>query len=199
MEYKKRNGFFTFCFSFIPGAVEMYMGFMKNGVSLLATFVIMSIVYALDLPFISLVASGAMAVIWVYAFFHAWNMYRLNGNVLMGMEDRYIWTEFGLPREFKIEEAKLRRVVAIVFIFVGASLMWDAFIACIGNIIVHFFSDGFWNSLYEILDRFPRAAIAIVFICVGIRLIKGKKKELGITADTECIKDNAADATGETN
>ena len=35
---RKKNGFFTFIWSFMPGAAEMYMGFMKCGISLMVLF-----------------------------------------------------------------------------------------------------------------------------------------------------------------
>ena len=35
---KKKSGFWTFIFSLLPGAAEMYMGFMKMGVSLMGLF-----------------------------------------------------------------------------------------------------------------------------------------------------------------
>ena len=38
MKQQKKGKFLTFMFSFIPGAAEMYMGFMKMGVSLMALF-----------------------------------------------------------------------------------------------------------------------------------------------------------------
>ena len=38
MKTKKKNRFFTFCFSLMPGAAEMYMGFLKTGLSLMVTF-----------------------------------------------------------------------------------------------------------------------------------------------------------------
>ena len=34
----RKNSFFTFLFSFVPGAGEMYMGFMKQGLSLMTLF-----------------------------------------------------------------------------------------------------------------------------------------------------------------
>ena len=176
MEYKKRNGFFVFCFSFIPGAVEMYMGFMKNGVSLMATFMVFCVGVMLDVPVISLLGAGASVIIWFYAFFHAWNMYRLNGNVLMGMEDRYIWTEFGLPGKVKIQDEKFRRVLAIAFIFGGASVLWENVYVCVRE----FVPSEIWYSFAPILRNVPQTIISIIFIYVGIRLIKGKKKELGI-------------------
>ena len=42
MKQQKKGKFFTFIFSFIPGAAEMYMGFMKQGVSLMADFNLLS-------------------------------------------------------------------------------------------------------------------------------------------------------------
>ena len=35
---KKKSSFLTFCFSFLPGAGQMYMGFMKRGISLMSSF-----------------------------------------------------------------------------------------------------------------------------------------------------------------
>ena len=40
MKTKKKNRFLTFCFSMLPGAAEMYMGFMKTGVSLMSLFML---------------------------------------------------------------------------------------------------------------------------------------------------------------
>ena len=38
MVQKKKNKTFTFLCSFLPGAAEMYMGFMKNGLTLMLLF-----------------------------------------------------------------------------------------------------------------------------------------------------------------
>ena len=35
MKTKKKSNFLTFCFSMMPGAAQMYMGFMKMGTSLM--------------------------------------------------------------------------------------------------------------------------------------------------------------------
>ena len=36
--YRKKNKFLTFIFALLPGAAEMYMGFMKMGLTLLSLF-----------------------------------------------------------------------------------------------------------------------------------------------------------------
>ena len=50
MKPRKKNNFFTLVCSFCPGAAEMYMGFMKSGLSLLVVFAI---------PMWSVAANGA--------------------------------------------------------------------------------------------------------------------------------------------
>ena len=40
MKTKKKSRFLTFCFSLLPGAGEMYMGFMRMGLSLMLLFIL---------------------------------------------------------------------------------------------------------------------------------------------------------------
>ena len=54
---KKKGKLLTFCWSLIPGAGEMYLGFFKQGISLMAAFaVLLAVSYThLTLPTTSLV------------------------------------------------------------------------------------------------------------------------------------------------
>ena len=69
MRQQKKNKFFTFIFSFMPGAAEMYMGFMKQGVCLLALFLLSFIIprqlrlYDAELPCVIFVWSASFAAI----------------------------------------------------------------------------------------------------------------------------------------
>ena len=40
---KKKGKLLTFCWSLIPGAGEMYLGFFKQGISLMAAFAVLDI------------------------------------------------------------------------------------------------------------------------------------------------------------
>ena len=68
---RKKNGFWRFIFSLLPGAGEMYLGFMKMGVSLMSLFfVIIAVASYMDIGpmvFIALIA-------WFYSFFHVNNL-----------------------------------------------------------------------------------------------------------------------------
>ena len=65
---KKKGKLMTFLWSLIPGAGEMYLGFFKTGVSLMAAFVLLlSLAGFLQLNVLSLLAP----VVWFYSFFHS--------------------------------------------------------------------------------------------------------------------------------
>ncbi|MEG2852692.1 MAG: hypothetical protein RR879_07545, partial [Hydrogenoanaerobacterium sp.] len=67
----KKNSFLTFCFAFIPGAGQMYLGMMKRGVSIMLAFAVITAVAGfLNLPLISVV----LPVIWFFSFFDTFNI-----------------------------------------------------------------------------------------------------------------------------
>ena len=108
MEYKKKNGFLAFCFSFIPGAAEMYMGFMKNGLSIMVTFaVLVSVFWYSGLDGL---ASLAIAV-WLFAIVHAWKLRKSCKNATGKIEDRPVFAE--------LKEGKCLIELAIAMVIVG--------------------------------------------------------------------------------
>ena len=66
---KKKNGFLTFCFAFIPGAGQMYLGYMHRGLSIVGAFALITMAAS----FFSYFGLGVLAVllpiIWMYSFF----------------------------------------------------------------------------------------------------------------------------------
>ena len=87
---KKKNGFMTFIFSFIPGCAEMYWGYMKNGVSILALF-------CASVFLSGIFGNGAFmllaVVVYAYAFFHARNMAHMSDEEFAETEDAYLISE----------------------------------------------------------------------------------------------------------
>ena len=68
MMRRKRGSFFTFLCSLMPGAAEMYMGFMKQGISLMTTFILCIVVPSvLRLSDAFVLFAG---LVWAYGFFH---------------------------------------------------------------------------------------------------------------------------------
>ena len=72
MKPRKKNSFWTFIFSLVPGAAQMYMGFLKSGISIMILFIIplmfSAMMYGGD--YLSLIS----AVVYAVGFFHARNL-----------------------------------------------------------------------------------------------------------------------------
>ena len=64
-----KNGFLTFCCAFIPGAGQMYQGYMKRGLSLILMACCIGMVSSLLNPVMLL-----LVVVWMYSFFDTFNL-----------------------------------------------------------------------------------------------------------------------------
>ena len=84
---KQKKGFLLFISSLIPGAGEMYMGFFKQGISIMTLFwAIIAIAGGLNIS--SLVIF--LPVLWFYSFFHVHNLKELPEEEFYAIEDNYI-------------------------------------------------------------------------------------------------------------
>ncbi|HAF27037.1 MAG TPA: hypothetical protein DCG85_06960 [Lachnospiraceae bacterium] len=185
MKQKKKSRFLTFIFSFLPGAAEMYMGFMKNGFSLMMVFFISFLPMMLfeNLAFMMII-SGA---IWFYGFFHARNVAGMDDSDFMQWDDKYIWEEFASGSGKGIDPKTAVRWLAVVLILVGISQIWDYLYKIICTLI----PENYWNDIYPLIQKIPQLAFSILFIIIGINLIKGKKKELDLSAGENTASETA--------
>ena len=67
----KKNGFLTFIFACIPGAGQMYYGYMQRGLSLITMFIACFIVEAIINPLAALAI-----IVWMYSFFDTYDLVR---------------------------------------------------------------------------------------------------------------------------
>lgn len=167
----KKNGFWRFVFSLLPGAGEMYMGFMKMGVSLMSMFFVMiAIASYMDIGpmvFIALIA-------WFYSFFHVHNLAGLPDEEFYAVEDEYLF----LPQESMEKGREMvgayRKTIAIILIVIGVVMTWKSAFRMLDNYIPAF--------IYRIIDdityRIPQLAVGIAVIILGVHMISGKKKQL---------------------
>lgn len=171
MKQQKKNKFFSFMCSFIPGAAEMYMGFMKQGISLMAlcAVTIVGAACGLEVIFIPL-----LVLVWFYSFFHARNMASLPDEDFNSLSDAFIWEGVMEEKEFKISSPVIRKWAAGILIAIGAAMLWENF----SSIIYHLIPDRYWDIIYPMVNRIPELVIALLIIVIGFRLIAGKKEEL---------------------
>ena len=171
MKQKKKSRFWTFCFSFIPGAAEMYMGFMKMGLSLMSIFIVIVFVTAI-LNIGPLVFIAALA--WFYSFFHARNIAKMDQFEFDEMKDEYLFE----LNQVKTEEIKSvianQKAIAYVLIGIGVYLVWKSFFRVIYWIAPVRFQNLFWSME----DIFTRLVLGVIIVFAGLYLIRGKKREL---------------------
>lgn len=173
---RKKTGFWTFIFSLIPGAGEMYLGFFKQGVSLMLLFfavITLSSSSGVEI-FIML-----LPIIWFYSFFHVHNLTSLPDEEFYALEDSYLWDSAqgsllnGLPQT--LTSRKGQRVIGILFVLIGLSSLWSV----LRSFLYRYVDEAFYTTyIRPLLDNIPRALIGILIILIGVWLIAGKKKEL---------------------
>lgn len=168
---RKKSSFLTFCFSLLPGAGQMYMGFMKRGVSLMSLFF-------LDIFLASWLNLGPLVyiipIIWFYGFFDTHNLRSTPDEEFYTLEDDYIlYPEFSKEKS-NIIQGKYRNVLAIALIVIGVSVLWNNFFRILDRIMPSYVSDILRSFGYY----FPQLILATSIIALGVYLIRGKKRDL---------------------
>jgi hypothetical protein len=179
---RKKSGFLTFCFSFLPGAGQMYMGFMKRGVSLMSAFWLLIFLASwLNLGPLMF----AMPVIWFFAFFDTLNLRAMPDDEFYAMEDNYILLPDLSSSKMKLFQEKYRNIIALVLIIIGFAILWNNAYDIISDILPEELS----YFMYRVGYYFPQLLIGFAIIAFGLYLIRGKKKDLDSQDKTTAIQD----------
>lgn len=169
---KKKNKFLTFIFSLLPGAGEMYMGFMKMGVSLMSCFFLTVMIANLGMfDFVLCVT----VIIWFYSFFHVHNLAGLPDEAFFEVKDVYLLPFAGKEDGKMTITGTYRKVVAVTLIVIGISGLLRAFYYVSAKYIPQAVRVLLSDFIFYYL---PRVAFSIAVIVLGIYMIRGKKKQL---------------------
>ncbi len=170
---KKKNGFLTFIFSLLPGAGEMYMGFFKQGISIMSAFFMLIFVSSwLNLGPLMF----TLPVLWFYSFFHVHNLASLRDEEFYSIEDKYLFNYDDSKIQELLGRNKGRKILAIVLILFGVSAIFDIVMQVLESILNIMNIDMGWY--YSISYNMPQFVFGLAIILLGIHLIRGKKKEL---------------------
>ena len=166
---RKKNKFWNFWFSCMPGAGQMYQGFMKKGVSIMVVFwglIALIAYFEIDEMVFCL------PVIWFYGFFDGIHTNSLPDEEFAILKDEYLF----IHNDFNgINLKKFRMPAAVLLIFVGAYSLLRVFVG--GLLESHIF---YWDSpiIYVMDNMLPKTIFSIAIIWFGLYLIRGKKEEL---------------------
>lgn len=163
---KKKNAVLTLGFACIPGAGQMYQGYMKRGLSLVSIFAL--VIWLATLVDTMLIFA---CIVFMYSFFDTFN---LRAQLMEGTAppDEYL---FHLG-----EDAQLRRALQSSHKIVGWALVAAGVYALYENFMRSIIQELWENELYwlaEILQKLPTLALCVGLIAVGLWLVRGPRVE----------------------
>ena len=184
----KKNGILTLLFAFIPGAGQMYQGYMKRGLSLVLMAAAIGMASMLIPPI-----AFALLVVFMYSFFDTFN---LRAQISMGTapEDDYLV-------HFDPQDKRLARLLLDSHKLVGWALIAFGALIAYENIIMNLLNDVLWRwgrdsvvfrAFYLVMDRLPDVVLCVALILCGVWLVRGPQKAGKKQAEAQ--EDAAGDA-----
>lgn len=175
---KQKHGFWVFIFSLIPGAGEMYMGFKKQGLSIMLLF-------WGSIALASITGLGWLAmflpVIWFYSFFNVHNLKSLSEEEFYSVEDNYILHMDQLSGDMGKFLQKHQSAAAWVLILLDICILWSRFTSLLYLIV----PTNIVDYVYNICNSLPQIIIAAGIIAAGIYLLTQQKKKLKQETETK--------------
>ena len=168
----KKNGILTLLFAFVPGAGQMYQGYMKRGLSLITLFCVGIMAGVLLLEPLAIPA----LIVWMYSFFDTFNL-RAQIIAENAPADDYLvhinWKDKRM-QDFMMDSHKL---LGWGLIALGAMVAYQ-------NIIMRVLGDVMWRwgqnnpffrAVYLVLDELPQIVACVALVICGIWLVRGPK------------------------
>ena len=164
-----KNGFLTFCCAFIPGAGQMYQGYMKRGLSLITMFCV-----AFGAGTLLEVLYVAMPIVWMYSFFDTFN---LRAQIIADTAPADDYLVHFDPRDKRLARALLdsHKLVGWLLIAFGALIAYQNLIMNIFGDLVYRWghSSPVFRALYLVMASLPDVVVCVVLIVCGVWLVKG--------------------------
>lgn len=159
----KKNALLTFIFACIPGAGQMYYGYMRRGLSLVTLFCVASGIGVIIPPILL-----ATPIIWMYAFFDTYDLirYLVSGNP---KPDDFIWGDRIDLGRFKTFTPRGNHIIGWVLVACGVWVLFDSWVAPILHDV--FITLGIEYLYYNLVGQLPTIIVAGLLIYFGIRLL----------------------------
>ena len=184
----KKNGILTLLFALIPGAGEMYQGYMKRGLSLITMFCLSTFLGAWTQ--IAIFYIGA-PIIYMYSFFDTFNLRAQIGLDAAPADDYLI--------HFDMRDRRLEQLMAERHKLLGWLLIAFGGMVAYQNIIMNSLGDLLWRwgkespifrALYLVMDQLPEVLVCVVLIVCGIWLVKGPRTAKKNAPKTESAEED---------
>lgn len=157
----KKNAFLTFIFACIPGAGQMYYGYMKRGTSLLVYFCLFIMLGAIISPLVV-----GVAVVYMFSFFDTYDLIR---HMAAGEPKEDSLLVLGNYEEIKKLLPQHNRLIGWGLVGIGVWALYDTFISnWLYTLLCNLVGNGY---AYDIITGIPNVVIAALLIFAGLKLL----------------------------
>lgn len=168
----RKSRILTFLFALWPGAGQMYLGYMKRGVSLMGLFfLIFAIMGFLGLSFLAFL----LPIIWFYAFFDTMNLRSMSYEFLPQDDFLFHLDSINAPELVKFFQRR-HLLAGVLLIILGVYIL-------LHNFVLPIFYFTFQIDLYPLFESLPTLVVAAAIILLGVHLIRSTVSHKAIEDD----------------
>lgn len=164
-----KNGLLTLLFAFIPGAGQMYQGYMKRGLSLMLMCCVIGVLAMLFAPI-----ALFLMLVFMYSFFDTLN---LRAQIALGNAPADDYLVHLDPKDKRLTRLLLdsHKLVGWLLIAFGALIAYQNLIMNIlGDLVYRWgHSSPVFRALYLVMASLPDVVVCVVLIVCGVWLVKG--------------------------
>lgn len=164
-----KNGLLTLLFAFIPGAGQMYQGYMKRGLSLMLMCCVIGVLAMLFSPI-----ALFLLLVFMYSFFDTLN---LRAQIALGNAPADDYLVHLDPKDKRLARLLLdsHKLVGWLLIAFGALIAYQNLIMnTLGDLVYRWgHSSPVFRALYLVMDSLPDVVVCVVLIVCGVWLVKG--------------------------
>lgn len=164
-----KNGLLTLLFAFIPGAGQMYQGYMKRGLSLMLMCCVIGVLAMLFAPI-----ALFLMLVFMYSFFDTLN---LRAQIALGNAPADDYLVHLDPKDKRLARLLLdsHKLVGWLLIAFGALIAYQNLIMnTLGDLVYRWgHSSPVFRALYLVMASLPDVVVCVVLIICGVWLVKG--------------------------
>lgn len=164
-----KNGLLTLLFAFIPGAGQMYQGYMKRGLSLMLMCCVIGVLAMLFAPI-----ALFLMLVFMYSFFDTLN---LRAQIALGNAPADDYLVHLDPKDKRLARLLLdsHKLVGWLLIAFGALISYQNLIMnTLGDLVYRWgHSSPVFRALYLVMASLPDVVVCVVLIVCGVWLVKG--------------------------
>lgn len=197
MNLKRKSFLLTFFLALIPGAGQMYLGYMKRGVSLMGLFFA---IFGFSMFFRFEGVLFVLPIIYAYSFFDSFSLRNQtpeqmteNPDDVMGFVKYAINALSGTGGFHKPLQSSVNSLLGWGCVIMGGYMLYDIlFSSFFGSIVRQF--ELWWLS--DLIYSLPTLALAFVLVLLGLHLLRGKNQTNAATTQDDYIAYKGDDTHG---